>query len=78
MGDVINFPRRDALFTQQQRMYYAQRLHQAHGLNPEVSSDAVHAMEVEMCETIVSKARQVARIVGHRLGKKLFRLITKE
>lgn len=77
MGDVINFPRKEAVFSNQQRMYYAQRLQQAHGMDQRNSEVAVAALETEMCEAFVAKARQVARIVGHRLGKRLFRLITK-
>lgn len=76
MGDVINFSRKSAIFNNEQRMYYAQRL-KHHGIDERNSELAVAAMETEMCEAFVAKARQVARIVGHRLGKRLFRLITK-
>lgn len=78
MGDVVNFPRKSALFSNHQRAYFAQRLRQVHGLDERTSEVAVAGMESEMCETVVSTARQIAKIVGYRLGKKLFRLITKE
>lgn len=78
MGDVVDFRRKDALFSNDRREYYAKRLEKAHGFSPDHSRNAVHAMEVEMCESIVATARQIAKIVGYRLGNKLFRLITKE
>ena len=77
MSKVVDInERRDAFFTQGQRVRYSKTILE-HGVADEnASRNVVDVIEKQVCEDIVASARRVAKIAGHKIGKKLFRLVS--
>jgi hypothetical protein len=67
--NVIEFPRKNGLFTVKQRERLASRI--THVAGPALAPQVIDAVEQELCIQIVEQVRESASCLGARLGKLL-------